>query len=192
MLPLGHSPPPAPWLSEGVSNGVPHVSRQPCCWGSAPCPVQRVGSPAPRTSGAVATCPAALPLAFLPASPGPSCRAGTLHAQAKPGQAQHSPTSPRRHFWGAPGQALPPESSCEQAGSGHGSAWQRCGASGRGCSASCWEMQYQMLGGTVPAATGLCRAIGCSGGWGGGLWGAVPARHSIMGHNLTCSWGSSL
>lgn len=161
--------------------GCPMSAASPIAGALLPAPCSVWDPRAPRAPGAVATCPAALPLAFLPASPGPSCRAGTLHAQAKPGQAQQSPSSPRRHFWGVHGQALPPGLWCEQAGCGHGSAGQQCGVPGGECSAGCWGVQCQLLGGAVPAAAGLCRAIGCSSAWGGGAVGCSASQAQLYG-----------
>lgn len=47
--------------------------------------------------------------------------------------------------------------------------------------------------GAVPAVGGCSaswhRAIGRSASGDRGLWGAAPARHRVMGHSFTCSWG---
>lgn len=77
----------------------------------------------------------ARPLSHLhsfPASPGPSCRAGTLHAQAKPGQARHGPAAPTpRVLLGCPQAEAAPRPSVNPTGLRGAVA---VGTGGNGCS----------------------------------------------------------
>lgn len=183
--------------------------------------MQRVGSPAPRSPGSVATCPAALPLAFLPRLAWPLLLCSTLHAQAKPGQARHGPAAPTcTVLSGCPraGAVLGPHANSpghsvgeSTAGRGQGTELQSMGlgaAGGCGC----------RLGGpgAAGAAPDSCRAtegsstctwsygVQCQLGRGGlgaflakkGLWGAVGFWGAVQTRTEGCGcgaiWGKGL
>lgn len=113
-------------------------------------PEPRVGSALP---GAVATCPAALPLAFLP----PRLAPPALRLPSRPGEARPGPAQPRftrEELLGCPRAGTASGSSCEQAGCGMGlrGSGARAGLARQpGVQGQMLEVQEQLLGGAAPA-----------------------------------------
>lgn len=132
-------------------------------------PEPRVGSALP---GAVATCPAALPLAFLP----PRLAPPALRLPSRPGEARPGPAQPRftrEELLGCPRAGTASGSSCEQAGCG-------MGLRGSGARAGLGDFCTTARG----AGTDVGGARAALGGCSTSCWGAAPRAQGRLGRGL--------